>query len=495
MAMGKRLKTMGLLGRLALCTAGLALVVLECNDPLRVTDPDIVTPANLTDPSVLPTLRAGALGDFTLAYSGSGAAGSGGTVEGMIMYGGLLADEWINSETFPTRIEVDARGPIRTDNATMQDWFRNLHRARRALENAAANYQALASDLTAESGYPEMLALAGYVYIFFAETWCSGVPVSTARPDGSLTYGPPLSTTQLLDTAIARFDAATAAANALTSTSAKNTMLRLAAVGKARALLDRGLGDPAAAAAIVGTVPTSFAYQVQHTENTTRENNGIFNGNVVFERYSVANAEGINGLPFRTGTVLLASGGSPVLDPRTPWERVPANDVGFDNVTPQYDNLRYGDRKAPVTVATGAEARLIQAEAALRAGDTLSNTSAFLTALNSLRAAPPAYLNSTRLGVPAVPALAPLTTADQTAAGGAVKLLFNERARWLWLTGHRLGDLRRLVRQYGFAADAVFPTGPYFKAQQPTYGQDVNFPVPIDELNNPNFVQCIDRLP
>ena len=91
--------------------------------------------------------------------------------------------------------------------------------------------------------------------------------------------------------------------------------------------------------------------------------------------------------------------------------------------------------------------------------------------------------------------MAALTTADQTAAGSAVKLLFNERARWLWLTAHRLGDLRRMVRQYGFAINSVFPTGPYFKAQQPTYGDDVNFPVPIDELNNPKFQQCYDRNP
>ncbi|HMA41332.1 MAG TPA: hypothetical protein VKP10_14755, partial [Gemmatimonadales bacterium] len=74
-------------------------------------------------------------------------------------------------------------------------------------------------------------------------------------------------------------------------------------------------------------------------------------------------------------------------------------------------------------------------------------------------------------------------------------LLFNERGRWLWLTAHRLSDLRRLVRQYGRAANSVFPTGAYFKVQVPTYGNDVNFPVPIDELNNPNFTQCIDRNP
>lgn len=33
--------------------------------------------------------------------------------------------------------------------------------------------------------------------------------------------------------------------------------------------------------------------------------------------------------------------------------------------------------------------------------------------------------------------------------------LFKERAYWLFLTSHRLGDLRRLVRQYGRGVSSV----------------------------------------
>jgi len=113
-----------------LLLAALALSFTGCNDPLNVQDPDIVPPGNLNDKTVLPTIRAGAIGDFALAYTGSGADGSGGTVEGVTMYGGLLGDELINSETFPTRIEVDARGPIQKTNADVGLWFRNMQRAR-----------------------------------------------------------------------------------------------------------------------------------------------------------------------------------------------------------------------------------------------------------------------------------------------------------------------------------------------------------------------------
>src|SRR5438093_12642553 len=234
-----------------LLLAALALPVTGCNDPLNVQDPDVVPPGNLNNKSVLPTIRAGAIGDFALAYTGSGADGSGGTVEGVTMYGGLLADEWINSETFPTRIEVDSRGPIQKTNADVGLWFRNMHRARRAAEFAAERYRTLAPDTTAETGLSEVLSLAGYTYVFFAETWCSGVPVSTVAADGTITYGAPLPTLQLLNTAIGRFDEATAAATALDTTrvsaTTRRTLIRLAAVGKARALLDQGQFATAAA--------------------------------------------------------------------------------------------------------------------------------------------------------------------------------------------------------------------------------------------------------
>src|SRR5437667_12060346 len=99
----------------------------------------------------------------------------------------------------PARLEVDARR-LQVNNATMQTIFRDLSRARRAAEFAADKYRSLA-DTTAASGFPEMLALAGLTYVFFAENYCSGVPFSTASENGTFTFGPPLTTTQILDTA------------------------------------------------------------------------------------------------------------------------------------------------------------------------------------------------------------------------------------------------------------------------------------------------------
>ncbi len=163
--------------------------------------------------------------------------------------------------------------------------------------------------------------------------------------------------------------------------------------------------------------------------------------------------------------------------------------------------MRYTYEKAAITLATGLEARLINAEAALRRADTVG----FLVLLNGLRTTPPAYIlagvqgTQTPSDIPRpVAAMAALTApADSTAA---ISLLFSERARWLWGTGHRLNDLRRLERAIGVRGgfgrpdSTLFPHGLYFKNGL-TYGTDVNFPIPLDEQNNPNFQQCLDRLP
>jgi hypothetical protein len=279
----------------------------------------------------------------------------------------------------------------------------------------------------------------------------------------------------MLDTAEQRFTEALNAANALAVAAAtKARYVNLASVGLGRARL--GQGDFVGASAAVAAVPTTFAYQTYYSENTARQNNGVFNANVINERYSVAEVEGGNGLAYRTAA-----------DPRVPFTRTGGNDVGFDGSTPQFDQLRYADRKDSIPLATGVEARLIEAEAFLQAGDSVN----FLGRLNALRATPPSY---TEVAAGALPALAMPTT-----PAAAVDLLFRERAFWLWLTAHRLWDMRRLARAtavggYGRAINTVFPTGPYFK-QGYTYGDDVNLPLPFDEENNPNFTQCLDRNP
>ena len=470
---------------MALVTTGMLLILGACN-LLDVTNPDIVPTGDLNSATALPTIRAGAIGDFDLAYAGSGAQGSNGS-EGQIMVSATLTDEIENTETFPDRVHADARSVDNT-SGTYQTVFDNLSRSRASAEVAAGKFSSLltTTQLQTNSGLSEMLSLAGFTYVMFAENYCSGVPFSSFDPTANkVIYGVPLTTIQMYDTALVRFNQALAAANNLTNSS-KAQFVSLAELGIARTNLD--LGNFATAGAAVSGVPTSFVYQTNYDLNTIRQNNGVYTGTATYKRYGMTDKKGGVGIPWIS---------SP--DPRNPIVRARKSngsvDFGFDGTTPQFNQLRYVDQKASVPLATGLEARLIEAEAALHIGDSAT----FLSKLNGVRTSPPAYIlagDTTNLSNPPLAlsnsALPPLAAPAGSAA--AISLLFSERGRWLWLTGHRLSDLRREVRQWGLAVNAVFPNGAYFK-QGLTYGNDVNFPVPFAETNNPNFTACIDRNP
>jgi hypothetical protein len=456
---------------------GAALTILlfltaGCNHLLEVDNPDAIEPGNLNGPLGLPALYAGAIGDFTLGYVGDAVTNA---IEGQILVAGSFTDELGNSETFPTRKEYDQR-TIDPKNSSLTDVFRNLMNSRRSAEKAAAALQEFSDDPTTDPRLAETLSLAGLDYVYLGENYCSGVPISDFNDQGDLEFGEPLTTTQLFDRAIERFESALQVQDGA-------DMQYLAQVGKGRALLN--LGQFAEAAAAVAGVPTEFEYDMTHTTSTGPQQNGVFVFMNENERFSVANLDGGNGLPFRDAN-----------DPRVPWFRDEGGeDVGFDNATPQYDEGKYGSETAPTTVANGVEARLIEAEAALQAG----NTGGWLSILNTLRANTSLYPSALPPGFPKFPALGPLSDPGTPAA--RVDLMFRERAFWLYLTSHRLGDMRRLVRQYGRPAATVFPGGngaPYVVNGNPkggNFGTDVNLPVPFDETNNPKFQSCIDRNP
>src|SRR2546426_7208944 len=328
-----------------------AVTIAACSGLLDVRDPDIINPGDVQNADGAIAAYNGAIGDFAFSNDGD----NGGT-EGQILVSGVTSDEYIDVETFPTRIEYDSRS-ISEPNGTLTAVYFNLHKARVALEGAASALQQYLDTNTTRIG--EMLALSGMTYVYFAENYCSAVPFSERLPDGSIQYGQPLTTTALLDRAISRFDSALA----VTATQSPNdTILRplvrnLALVGKGRALLDKA--DFAGAAAAVAGVLTNFVYATFHSLATDRQRNGVF----VFNnqtpngtgRFSVADGEGTNGLKFQSAG-----------DPRVV---APQNGKGFDNTSPLYVLQKYTTATSPVHVADGVEARLIEAEAQLQAGD------------------------------------------------------------------------------------------------------------------------------
>jgi hypothetical protein len=426
---------------------GMTLLLAGCG-LLDTSTPNIIEPGNLDSPQGAAARRLGAIRDFGFAKDGDGSQVS---TEGLVLLTGDMSDEFAHSGFIPSTVEFDQR-LVATNNSSLSDLYFRLHRARVAAEDAEASLLQHSVDPAADAGIPEMLSLAGLTYIYFGENFCSGVPYSRVQGD-SLVFGPPASTTATFERGLAKFDSALAHP----AVASAPDMANLAAVGRGRALLDLGL-FPEAAQAVQG-VPTGFQYLTEHAPAPLSLSNALFvygtsapgsDGGSI----SVADGEGTNGLPYRSGP-----------DPRVPF--LDTGHLGFDQTTPQFDVLKYPDPGSSVVTADGVEARLIEAEAQLQGSDLPGMTAT----LNNLR--------QTAISPPLTTLTQPATQAQ------AVDLLFSERAFWLYGTGHRLGDMRRLVRQYGRGVNTVFPVGTYLRGG--SYGDLVNFPVPTDEETNPLF--------
>ncbi len=169
--------------------------------------------------------------------------------------------------------------------------FFNIQQARAIAASASDAYNQFAPT---SADHSQVLSYEAYSQLLMAETYCGAVPFSKQNADGSQSNSEPLTTPQMLQTAIATFDSAiTIADNA-----GDGNRDALARIGKARALMDLGGANVAIADTVVTNVPTTFVFQVLHSENTSRENNGV--NELVFSehRWTVGDVEGINGLDF-----------------------------------------------------------------------------------------------------------------------------------------------------------------------------------------------------
>lgn len=426
----------------AIAVAVLAAAVGCSTDRLlEAARPDLINPGNLDNLQGAAALYAGVLGDFAVAHDGGIGAGFG-----LVVATGFMSDEFRFGGTPPETREMDLRA-VRESNGAWLGTYLDQHRAREAAERAAVALKAVATGADPRIG--EMYAIAAAEIILIGEAYCAGAPLGTTTPE--ITYGEPLTTQQLMQAAIAKLDLAAqnAAGNA--------RIVNFIAVLRGRALLNNA--QFAQAAAAVASVPTSFVYANLHGTKTDRQKLFAYNYMYNLDSWLVSDREGGNGLDFATAN-----------DPRVPIDGT-GSPSRFDQRTPRYYFRKYNAFDSPVTVASGVEARLIEAEAALQAG----NTALWLTKLTEARAP---------FGMAA--------PTDPGTAATRVDLMFRERAFALFGTAHRLGDLRRLIRQYSRAAETVFPTGAYHKDNL-TRGSDVNISLPISEKNNPKFTGCLNR--
>jgi starch-binding outer membrane protein, SusD/RagB family len=458
----------------ATCFVAVAFILIGCS---RLTDPLL----NAHDPDNIPSgvtqgeagaegLRLGAV--FRLVQVTAGADTSG--KESVWLFGGFLTDEWKSGDTFAERIGADSRSVPESDDIN-ERVYRDVQRARLAADQAIAALVAFKPTAKGEIG--EMYFIKAYTLLELAESYCNGQALGSYDEQGKLVYGERVTNDALYQMALAATDAgltAVGTANDALSVSARNALR----VTKGRTLMD--MKQYAQAATAVAAVSTDYEYLVTF-KNSSIINN-IWELNIAEARYVVGDS--VDALGVVKNAIPFVSSG----DPRVPTD---AGGRAFDSTTPWVGQLIWskngpnlGDED-PVAVVNGIDARMIESEARLAAGDVAG----WLSILNTLRTGPTKVSEAVTIGGPIGETLKPL--ADPGTADKRLSLQFREKAFWTFGRGERLGDLRRLVRQYGRASEQVFPTGAYFKGGN--YGPDVNLPVPQAELNNPNFKGCIDR--
>jgi len=408
-------------------------VVAACSSLTDVDAPDLVKPSDLDTPQGAVARYSGGLSEFANA------------LQEQVAQTGLLTDEFSDAAGI---VFVADKRTMSADNSPYP--FDLLSRARLDVLRAAATLRRYAPEPASRIG--EMYALAGFVEVMFAEDLCTPIPLASLE-DGQPKSGALLSRDGLLQAALAHFDSARSYAG---STEAISNLER---VGRARALLS--LGDVTSASSAVADVPQSFAYLVEYSASMPKQQNKLYQRIAINRSLSVADREGINGLPFASGT-----------DSRIEADTIAVSPLELPVIA--FRNSKGLD--SPIVLASGVEAALIRAEAQLDDGEI----EAWVSTLNTLRGA-------------AMDAAIPELSSDSTTAASSdlrVDVLFKERAFWLYGTGHRQGDLRRLIRRYERTADMVFPTGAY-PYQGFLYGTDVTF-FPRGENANPGYNGCED---
>jgi starch-binding outer membrane protein, SusD/RagB family len=446
--------------RLAVTTIALTLGAAACksSEILNVTTPDILTPTVFNTPAGTDPLRFGVISDFTVGFDGS--------TDSFTTMSGDMSDEMVATDTFAERLSVNSRSPIDVNSST-ESVYRALQQAHSGAIKAATVLAAAQPTQKWQRG--EMYMLRGFIEIFLAEGFCSGTAFSSADDQGVVTYGPVNSTADLFNLAVASFD------SALSIADTSKRVLYGSQIGKARALLD--LAKFPEAAAVVASVPRTFQLLTYHSTASNREQNGMWNAAANgSSRYSVVNNEGKNGLPY------LATP-----DPRIPWQ--PSTRIGFNSISRSLPTETKFGQTTNGIIGDGTEAQLDILEARLQGGAQADRDAVF-AGLNTLRTTN-------------TPAIAAMPGPSPTTQAAAVDQYFQERAYWTWLTGHRLGDMRRLVRQYGRDAETVFPTGLVANSGTPSvtqnlsgsYGTATSMIVPFSERNNPNYKGCVDTKP
>jgi hypothetical protein len=423
-----------------LLAAGVLAASVACNDFLKVSNPGAIEEPDINNPAYAGLLVNGVIGEFQPAFTS------------VAMYSGVFTDELASFHGFPENIDIDNRNVSITNGTYSGGVYTPLQSARFMADSVAGLLRSFYGP-AAESDVrlARVLAYAGYSYTLLGEQMCSA-PIGRSQAYTS---------TELLNFALDRFKqaiaVATAAKAAANPPASADSLLNLARVGAGRVSLD--LGNMADAITYASAVPAGFGFFVYHAAANAREVNPF---------YSAASAGGSAEWVALSNTPFLAITGDPRIPRPATKEKVQQDSAIVPNSPLNYSTYNGTvtgadfTRDASVRFASGLEAQYIVAEAQ---GNNATNLG---------------FLNSRRAIGGDLPLTAP-TDAQYQAA------LRDQRARDLYLTANRLGDLRRYKKLYNVD---LFEHGPYKSpvAAPATFGDQECWPIPLSEYNgNPNL--------
>lgn len=391
----------------ALASTGCDESIFDVKNPGRILDDDLNTAQGVR------SLVTGMSADFSAGY------------DDLSFTTARLSDEIVGSGSYFSTGRY-RRGLY--DSEDSNPYWGEVQRARWVAEGGLIRMQGIEG--YQYDGNPETARahlFGGLANRWFGENFCQVIfsePYDEENPGpaGEIDTGDP----QERDAAFRRAIALLERAIQHGSSAGRPDIVSAAEGGLAQAYM--GLGDFSNAVAHAARVPTDFVFAAAYSSNSARETSQIWNE--THGRHEVS--------AWMTLAGTVGAG-----DPRTPWTDCSAEGSGCpsgngaDGQTIHYRQEKYPTRDDDIPLVKGTEMRLIEAEAALVAGDLATA----MTKVNEMRAhhgLGPLESDGT---------IGSITGGD----GGGANLtsmsgwdiLDRERHLTLWLEGRRLWDLHR----------------------------------------------------
>lgn len=423
------------------CALGATVTLNGCDDLLDVENPGVIDERDVTDPFFISQMMTAVVNEFQ-------------TEQSFLAYAGAkLTDEALNGHNFVQWRDIDLR-IVEDDNGQVLEVYESAQAARAVADDMIERLGEVLESPGNSIELATALAYAGYAYTRLGEYFCYA-PIETE--------GPAVRSDVILVEAVRRFDDAIAMAEGLSGNEARRIQ-DIALVGAARASLQRGQMDDAMDYA--SQVPEGFIAYVRHVGSPTNQQNYFWsptrgtNRTIgvgpsfldLNDRRVRHTADWVRG--HNQQTRLYVPMQSPAF---ADWDPDIPADVSDDDLA----DLLGVEQDTDMVLASHLEARYILAEAGAM-GDA------------ELRA----FIDERR----AVGGQEPFAGDDLRAE------LRDQRRRDFFLSGHRLGDLRRYLELYGFDQ---FPTGTHPNNAEWSWGQygaaTCFIPHRNEGISNPNY--------